>query len=205
MPFLETILADAGEYPHLKWHQVRLEKTLRRHHIDASYDLASLLDAPQQGQWRCRVLYDEESIRTEYLPYAPRAVTKLQPIADECIAYRDKTTQRGALDALFALRGEADDVLIVQHGLITDTTVANVACYIGGRWLTPKTPLLEGTTRARLLAQGTLACADITLEAALGAERVAVMNALSGFVEVCGGILPEIIKEEAPHAHQHSQ
>ncbi|MEJ2500019.1 MAG: aminotransferase class IV [Campylobacterales bacterium] len=205
MPFLETILADAGEYPHLKWHQKRLEKTLERHRIDASYDLASLLDAPQRGQWRCRVLYDEESIRVEYLSYTPRVVTKLQPVADEGIVYRDKTTQRGALDALYALKGEADDVLIVQHGLITDTTIANVACYIDGRWLTPKTPLLEGTARARLLAEGKLVCADITLEAALAAERVAVMNALSGFVEVSGGILPEINKEDAQHAHQHSQ
>lgn len=195
MPFLETILADAGRFPHLKWHQERLKRTLGRHNIRASYDLASLLDAPKEGQWRCRVLYDEESIRAEYLPYTPRVVTKLQPVADERIAYRDKTTQRSALDALFALRGEGDDVLIVQKGLITDTTVANIACFMDGRWLTPKTPLLEGTARARLLAEGKLFCADITLEAALTAERVAVMNALSGFVEVCGGILPDIIKE----------
>jgi len=191
MPFLETILAEEGAFPFLKWHQQRLERTLERHRIGVSYDLRLLLAPPQSGRWRCRVVYDAQRFDVEYLPYAPRTIATLRAVADEGVRYRDKTTGRGELDALFARRDGADDVLIVQHGLITDTTIANVACYIGGRWLTPKTPLLEGTARARLLEAGKLVAADIPIEAARTAERIAVMNALSGFVEVTGGILPE--------------
>jgi len=192
MPFLETILAEEGRFPYLAWHQQRLERTLKRHGLPTLYDLKMNLKAPETGRWRCRLQYDEHSFTYELLPYAPRMITSLQPVADEMIRYRDKTTQRDALDRLFALRGDADDVLIVQHGLITDTTIANVACFIDGQWRTPKHPLLEGTARARLIAEGMLVCADITLDDARQAERVAVMNALSGFVEVSGGILPSI-------------
>jgi len=191
MPFLETILAEEGKLPHLPWHQQRLEKTLRRHGIAVVYELSELLMPPAEGQWRCRVVYDKYGVEIEYLSYKPRVVTTLRAVEADEIDYRDKTTERGILNTLYAQRGSADDILIVRDGLITDTTVANVACLIGGRWLTPAKPLLEGTARARLLSEGLLTEADITLEAARQAEKIAVMNALSGFVEVTGGILPE--------------
>jgi len=191
VPFLETILADEGTIPHLQWHQKRLEKTLRRNSIFVVYELSELLMPPRQGQWRCRVVYDKYGVEIEYLPYKPKVVTTLLAVETDDIDYRDKTTERGILNTLYAQRGTADDILIVRNGLITDTTVANVACLIEGRWLTPATPLLEGTARARLLAEGKLHTADITLAEARAAEKIAVMNALSGFVEVSGGILPE--------------
>ncbi|HHH72554.1 MAG TPA: hypothetical protein ENL04_01845 [Sulfuricurvum sp.] len=189
MPFLETILVDEGKTPFLKWHQQRLERTLRRHNLPVSYDLQERLTPPGSGRWRCRVVYDEHTLHIEYLPYTPRTIASLRLVEDNTIVYMDKTTERGVLNALFALRGTADDVLLVQNGLLTDTTTANVACFIDGKWLTPKRPLLEGTARARFLAEGKLLKADITPDAALSAERIAVMNALSGFVEVSGGII----------------
>ncbi len=166
-----------------------MERTLRRHNLPVLYDLPTLLKPPETGRWRCRVVYDEHAIHVEYLPYAPRIVTSLRLVEDNGISYTDKTTERDALDALYSLRGTADDVIIVQHGLLTDTTIANVACFIDGKWLTPKRPLLEGTTRARLLAEGKLVEADITPDAAIGSKSIAVVNALSGFVEVSGGII----------------
>lgn len=192
MPFLETILADEGRFPYLFWHQLRLEATLKRHGVLRYFALDSLLVPPSEGRWRCRFVYDADGYEVEYLPYAPRSVFTLMPVVNETIRYRDKSTDRKALEALFAQRGDADDVLIVQDGLVTDTTIANTAFWIDGRWVTPAKPLLEGTARARLLAEGRLVRADVSLDEAMQAERVAVMNALSGFVEVSGGILPHI-------------
>lgn len=191
MPFLETILAQEGALPWLPWHQARLDRTLAAHGIFSSHDLAALLLPPAAGHWRCRVLYDGDTARVEYLPYVKSAVNALQIVNDDGIDYTYKSADRAALEALFALRGAADDVLIVKNGLVTDTTRANVACRIAGVWYTPAHPLLEGTARARLLDEGKLSARDITIEEACRAERVAVMNALSGFVEVSGGILPQ--------------
>lgn len=191
MRFLETILAREGELPWLAWHQRRLERTLAEHGIARRFDLAGLLTPPREGLWRCRVVYGEAGACMGYLPYAPRPVRRLRVVHDESIEYRCKRTDRRALERLFAQRGAADDVVIVRQGMVTDTTIANIALFDGTRWLTPERPLLEGTTRARLIAEGFLHPAPLTLEALLAAERVAVMNALSGFVEVSGGILPE--------------
>lgn len=190
MPFLETMLADSGRFPYLEWHQKRLTKTLRRHGVQRTYALADLLKPPAEGRWRCRFVYDANGFSQEYIAYAPRIIKTLMPVVDETIAYRDKVTDRTALEALYARRGAGDDVLIVQRGNVTDTTIANVAFRIDGAWLTPEAPLLEGTARARLLAAGKIFPAKVTLALAMAAERVAVMNALSGFVEVNGGILP---------------
>lgn len=203
MPFFETLLAREGIFPYLPWHQARLERTLREHGVTRFFQLSKLLTPPDAGTWRCRVVYDEHQVQVEYLPYAFRPVQYLQAIENNAVRYRFKTTWREALNALYALRGNADDVLIVQHGLLTDTTIANVACWIDGAWLTPRRPLLEGTARARLLHEGKIHEADIPLKAAMQAERVAVMNALSGFVEVAGGILRP--KKGGVHADQDSQ
>lgn len=189
MPFLETVRAENGGFACLQWHQRRLDRTLAVHGIAAGYDLKTLLHAPEAGVWRCRVLYDADRFEVEYFPYHPRRVDRLMPVVHDAIDYRYKHADRSLLAALFDRRGAADDVLIVKGGLVTDTSVANTAFFDGTRWLTPERPLLEGTCRARLIAEGFLHPARITLQAALAAEKVAVMNALSGFVEVSGGIL----------------
>lgn len=188
MLFLETLLAKEGCFPYLDWHQRRLDRTAAAHGFNA-YDLQAVLKAPVKGVWRCRVLYGASDIRVEYLPYRPREVHRLALIEDSTIEYRYKYADRAQLVRLFDQRGDADDVLIVREGLVTDTTIANVAFFDGVHWVTPQAPLLEGTARARLIAQGFLHPHRVTLDAALRAEKVAVMNALSGFVEVSGGIL----------------
>jgi 4-amino-4-deoxychorismate lyase len=55
--------------------------------------------------------------------------------------------------------------------------------------LTPSTPLLEGTTRARLLDEGFLSAACLTPKDIQKADKIAIMNAMVGFVEVENGII----------------
>ena len=183
----ETLRVEAGRVMHLRWHQARLDRTCRASGWPR-YDLAALL-SPPPGEWRCRFVYHANGFETAYLPLRTRRVETLKTVADETLEYAFKFTDRSRLDALYERRGAADDVLIVRHGLVTDTTIANVAFFIQGRWLTPDRPLLGGTTRARLLDEGLLVEAEVTEKMARKAEKIAVMNALSGFVEVGGGIL----------------
>ena len=72
----------------------------------------------------------------------------------EKLDYSHKYIERENLNALFTQKGECDDVLIVKKGMITDSSYANVVFFDGKDWWTPKTPLLKGTCRARLLHQG---------------------------------------------------
>lgn len=190
MLFLETVKAEHGRLFHLEYHQRRLERTLNAFDIKKHYNLSELLDPPKEGLIRCRVLYGDKQISAVYLPYAPRTFNCLQAVIDDKIEYGFKYADRTALDADFESRGACDDIVIVKNGLLTDTTVANIALYDGTRWITPKTPLLHGTTRERLLERGEIEEADIPLSELGRYERCALMNALIGFVEIENGIIP---------------
>lgn len=187
--FLETLLCEEGEVMNLSCHQERLDKTLAHFALPCTYDLQRLITPPLQGRYRCRFLYDESGCVAEYIPYIPKRVTALRAVIADDIDYPFKSADRTKLDLLHSLRQECDDVLIVRNGFITDTTIANIALYDGTAWLTPDQPLLEGTTRARLIKEGLLMPAPLRLEDIRYAQKVAVMNALMGFVEVENGII----------------
>ncbi|MCK9373042.1 MAG: aminotransferase class IV [Sulfuricurvum sp.] len=187
--FLETILCREGKAHHLPYHQRRLDATLRILGFTRKYTLSRLITPPQSGVYRCRFLYDGLDFTIEYHPYVPRTISSLRVLIDDTINYPLKTTEREALEALYRQRDGCDDVVIVRNGFLSDTTVANIAVFDGYRWLTPEKPLLEGTTRSRLIEEGTLFPAPLRLDDIAAARKIAVMNALMGFVEVENGII----------------
>ncbi len=189
MRFLESIKAEDGRLFHLDYHQKRLDRTLRSIGCDVDYRLSRLLKAPEHGLYRCRILYDDKEINAEYLPYTIRTFHSLKAVIDDEIEYSHKYADRERLDKLFTRREDHDDVVIVKDGLLTDTTIANIALYDGERWFTPARPLLQGTTRARLLDEGSLLEADISLESLHRYQSTAIMNAMLGFVQVKNGII----------------
>jgi 4-amino-4-deoxychorismate lyase len=188
--FLETIRAESGRVFHLEYHRRRMERTLEAFGINERFDLASLLDPPPKRLIRCRVLYGAGGIDISYHPYVPRRFITLQAVVDDTIDYAFKYADRRRLDALYEQRGASEEIVIVKNNLLTDATIANIALFDGTRWLTPKHPLLHGTARERLLENGTLDEAEITLESLPNFERCALLNAMLGFVEVENGIIP---------------
>ena len=186
---LETIRCVEGLPLHLSYHQKRLDTSLRCLGIDASYDLHKLIHPPKSGIFRCRFLYSAEHFSVEFLPYTPKKITSLKLIPTEEIEYPLKYSNRDSLNALLAQRGECDDVLIVKNGYLTDTTIANIALFIEGEWLTPQSPLLRGTTRGRLMDEGILLPAVLTPDDISKATKIALMNAMLGMIEVENGII----------------
>ena len=90
-----------------------------------------------------------------------------------------KTTLRARYEEARARQPDADDVLLVNtRGEVTESTIANLAVRIDGRWWTPPLDcgLLAGTERAALLAEGTLAERVITPEEVRAAEEIALVN-----------------------------
>ncbi len=140
--------------------------------------------APQDTHtYRCRFVYDQENYELEFIPYKPLFKTdyKLLEIDfDYPYKYLDRTPIDQAKEGLHT----HEEIIFVKRGLITDTSIANIACYINNEWLTPAKPLLEGTARARLLDEKKLTLADITLEDFEKASKIAFFNALTGFYEV---------------------
>ena len=94
---------------------------------------------------KCRVEYDVDIRNVEYAAYHFRPVSSLRLVVDDEADYRYKSRDRSVLNRLFACRETEDDVLVVRKGLLTDTSICNVAFWNRKQWITPSAPLLAGT------------------------------------------------------------
>lgn len=109
---------------------------------------------PQTGLHKVRVLYAEKLHKVEINPYEIKPIKSLKITAAEHVRYPKKYADRSGINTLFAQKEDCDDILMTQHGFITDTSYANVALYDGSDWYTPAAPMLRGTRRAYLLETG---------------------------------------------------
>lgn len=179
---LETIRIEEGIIHNLPYHQARMNRS-REHlfHTFSVIDLASHLAIPKEnGIIRCRVLYGQEIENIEYLPYTPKEIHTLKIVSSD-IQYHYKYADRKKLDNLLTAHPNADEVIIEQDGLLTDTTISNIAFFREGKWYTPKKPLLEGTMREKFLKQGILHPHNIRKDEVKSYSHVALINAMLGF------------------------
>jgi len=176
----ETIKVKDGVLKNLEFHQKRVDKT--RFELFGFSDKLCLKeeisDIPLNGVYRLRMDYKKKTESTSCKKYNRKNINSFK-VVNTNISYDYKYADRRAINDL--LVGGYDDVIILKNGSITDTSTANIALHVNGVWLTPIDPLLEGTTRARLLKTGFLKCANLTIKDLIKAENFAIMNSLIGF------------------------
>ena len=193
--YIETIRIEKGRLRNIAYHDRRMNEVRREvWGVDRSVSLETYIDAsPYEERTRCRVTYGRDVESVEFFPYQIRPVHSLQLMRGGQIEYRRKRADRSELNALFACRGEADDVLIVRGGLLTDTSIANIALGDGTGWYTPASPLLEGTQRACLLDAGMIRPLDIHADDLSRFQKIRLFNAMIDFGEIeidCSAIMP---------------
>ena len=116
----------------------------------------------------------------EYFPYEMRKFYEFK-LVEINFDYSKKYLNRSQIERA---KNGFSEIIMLKNSLITDTSIANLAIFDGKKWLTPKTPLLNGTTRARLLESGFLSQEDINVTMLLSAKKLGIMNAMMGFVEL---------------------
>jgi 4-amino-4-deoxychorismate lyase len=164
----ESIRVENFKLQNIEYHNLRLDKSRRQ--LFKSEDeirLEKIIQIPSglsQNIHKCRVVCSSKVESIEFMPYTPRLVKSLKMVKDNQIDYSHKYLNRSEIDALFAQRGECDDILIIKNGYITDASYANVIFLERGQWLTPATPLLNGTARQRLIKEHKIAEAMIKPE-----------------------------------------
>jgi 4-amino-4-deoxychorismate lyase len=136
-----------------------------------------LPDTLDNGLYKCRVIYAEEVQKVEFLPYAPKPVRTLRIVHNDVIQYQYKLLERSFIDDLL-LGANADDILILRQGYITDVSHANIVFFDGKNWLTPARPLLYGTKRQILLEQGVIQSREILYKDLKRFTRAALINAM---------------------------
>jgi 4-amino-4-deoxychorismate lyase len=193
---LETIRVEDGRPQHLGYHQRRVDRSRL-----ALFGVADPLDLSAQeipavqpaGVWKWRIIYGKKIFRTEIEPYLPRKISCVKLVINDTIDYSFKYSDRAIFTEMLALKGDCDDILVVRNGLVTDLSHANIVFYNGDEWFTPRSPLLAGTCRERLLELGLIREADIR-PGDFGRFTVAsAINAMLGLGEVTfpvSGIIP---------------
>lgn len=177
MHYFETIRCEDFQIYHLKYHQQRIARTITK-----NISLCEYIYPASSELLKCKVVYDQEGvIDVSYSPYTKRNIQTLQLVYDDEIEYSSKYHDRTALEKLFSQKKDADDIVIIKNGLVTDTSIANIAIFVDQKWLTPKKPLLYGTTRQRFIDEKILYEADISIELLQKAENIALLNAMIDF------------------------
>ena len=197
-PLFETLCIDNGHIRNTEWHCRRFETSygsLYRHcptyslldntHISSEYNT---------GIFRLRISYNESSTKTEIEPYITKNIMRLKVWAvAPSFDYSLKYTDRSVINNLFSQRGCCDDVLIIKDGMVTDTSVCNIVFFDGQKWITPSTPLLCGTARARLLTNGTIEERPVAESDIHKFEAFRLINALRQFDTVATTTTDNII------------
>jgi len=146
--------------------------------LEGGEDLRVRLRLDQEGN----VAIDVDPIADSDDPI--RVVVDTQPIDSQNVLLFHKTTHRDVYEQASNRHPGADDVVLVnEHGMVTETTRANLAARFGDSWITP--PLgdgcLPGTYRAELVAAGTLQEESIPAAALSTAAELATLSSLRGW------------------------
>ncbi len=152
-PFVETICLIDGEPRLLRYHNRRLNHT--RKMIFGSTDFIDLADyipkETQKGKQKLRVLYDETILSVKVSDYQINELQEISAVTiDPTFSYTYKSSDRNYFAQLLEEQN-AQDLVLIQNNLITDTTFCNLIFSDGTRWLTPAQPLLEGCMRQNLI------------------------------------------------------
>ncbi len=177
---LESISLRDGVLENLEYHLERIKLSRAAFGYSGDFDFYPIRELAQlhsMGWYKVRFEYKEQIERLACSPYVIKPIRSLKIVHADHLDYAFKQADRSKINKLFSQRGQADDILICQNGLITDTSYCNVAFLNSEVWVTPKVPLLAGTKRKKLLAHGILFEEDIDLEKLTTFTKVAFINA----------------------------
>lgn len=179
---IETIAVENRSFKNLEYHEARLNRTRKElwGYTD-HWNLSEILFVPDSitnELHKCRMAYGQEIDNIKWEPYTFREIRKIKKVHHDTVDYSYKYDQRPELNTLFAERGNADEILIIQKGMVTDSFYCNVAFFDGNNWFTPDTYLLPGTQRALLLDNGVILDTIITEKDIAKFSHIKLFNAM---------------------------
>lgn len=178
----ETICVKNRQLVNLSYHEARLNKTRTElFGFTDSWNLAELISVPHEitdGYYKCRLAYSEKIDNIKWEAYNFRTITKIRRVYDDTIDYSYKYDDRTSLNNLYEKRGDAEEILIIKNGMVTDTLYCNVAFQKDEQWFTPDSPLLPGTQRAFLLDSGIIQEAQIWEKGISDYSHIKLFNAM---------------------------
>ncbi|MFO8086298.1 MAG: aminotransferase class IV [Bacteroidales bacterium] len=183
---LETIKIYNGKVSNLACHQKRMDQAYYEIYKNKNPFILNALIKPRIndsiGIVKCRLLYNEHSYKISFVPYRAKPLNTLQLMWADKLDYHLKYADRSELNYLLNQRKkEADDILIVQNNMITDTSYTNIAFFNGTSWFTPDTPLLKGTKRQSLIDKKIITAVPVELNDIAAFQGFRLLNSMLPF------------------------
>ena len=186
--FVESIKLNHGVFFRLKYHQERVNNAFATFYpAEEPINLVEVLNqsfVPQKGLFKCRIVYETEALRPEFIPYFRREIKTLKVVEMNIESKTYKPEDRTNYNNAFAKRENCDDVLILKNNLLTDSSYTNIAFFDGNKWFTPQNPLIYGVNRAELIESGKLTEKDISVSDLNEYQQIALFNAMIEFEEI---------------------
>lgn len=180
---VESIKILNGRCYNLALHEARMNRSrFAVFGMEDRCNLKQFIQIPEaymHGLVKCRVVYDSQIQEITYGHYQIRTIRSVKIINTENHKYEHKWANRPQLDLLFDQRQDADEIIIVNNGLVTDGYYYNLVFERDGRYFTPKTPLLQGVQRSLLLKRNKIEIRNITKEEIYTYGSVHYINALT--------------------------
>jgi 4-amino-4-deoxychorismate lyase len=182
---IESIKLLDGKFCHLFYHEQRMNRALKVlcgvHDHFLLEDFLEGIERPAEGLYKCRIVYDDQMKDVEFIPYVPKEINTLRVVEHDRINYEFKYVDRKAIDRLYDLRKDKDDILIIKRGLVTDSSYSNIVFRKGKRFYTPWSCLLKGTMRQNLLERELIEEEEIHKEDIKSFETFKLINAMLEF------------------------
>lgn len=184
---LETIKISNREIENVFYHNERMNRSRKELFLAADFirienDIVIPKDI-NTGVYKLRILYQLKIEKVEFLPYRIKVINKLKLVEDNKIEYGYKFADRERLNYLVENAKEADDIIIIKNGFVTDTSYSNLVFNDGNCWVTPATYLLNGTKRQMLLDKGIIKERVIKAEDIPRYTHCKLINAMMDFEE----------------------
>jgi 4-amino-4-deoxychorismate lyase len=183
-PLLESIRIENGEIQLFSLHQKRMQKSLQSMGKKMGFLLSecvSIHKFDKHNIYKLRIAYNHTHFQSEIIKYYPKGIKSVQLVKDDNIEYELKYSNRTIIEKLYHKKQNADEIIIVKNGEITDSSFANIIFFDGKEWHTPKTPLLKGVMREHLLSQEKIKKKSITTQKLTQYKTFMFINALLPF------------------------
>jgi len=186
-PLFESVCIENCQIKNADYHEARFRRSYiqlyKTHSTYFLFDGIHLTNLDPTLKYKLRIGYKQHGTRFSFSVYENSIPSSLKLVSDDTISYNVKRNNRKKLNNLYKLKGDFDDVLIIKNGLVTDTSYANILFTDGKQIVTPATPLLEGTCRARLLDHNKISEKRILEAEIQNFESFQLINALNDFDE----------------------
>ncbi len=182
-PVFETILVKDGRLCSPELHFERMQNTCMSLWGEFKHkDIFSTLKIPdqmQQGIIKLNIYYNKYISEIAFSNYIKKEIKSIENIEiQDSIDYKYKYTNRKNFEKILS-ESEADEVILIRNGFVTDTTKANIVFEKNGKMFTPDTYLLNGSMRQFLLKTKRIIEKPIREEEISDYEKMYFINAMN--------------------------